>query len=210
MTDEEKLGVCEAKLAQLHDQQKKIEKELRRESKKRDKLLLQINSENLKNPGWLLKNPTMPGAHEATEKLIKDSYGGVFDGPHPTGYLYNGDHTPIQKNFDFSLNTYGDDSKKEMLKKNCDHFIENFLPLLSPVMKIESRWNDKFPEVNVVPFKFRSESSGLDFLGYDPKGDRWYHYTIVYSSVDTKRDFANFEEAFEFAYALANTEEDNY
>lgn len=76
------------------------------------------------------------------------------------------------------------------------------------VGEIESRWDNSFPKVKVVPFNIRSEDWGLDFLGYCPADGRWYHYSQVYGRTDTKRVFNSWDDAFDFAYALASMDRD--
>jgi hypothetical protein len=204
----EKLVKCDVELATLRAQYKKIGDKITKKSKVKEQLLLEINADNLKDPQWLLLNPTLPGAHEATQELVKTLYGGEYNGPHPSGYIHDGKYGPIQKNFDFWLRNYSDDSKHDLVKRNCEHFVETFLPMLSAHTEISSRWDKKFPEMKVVAFQFRSEESGLDYLGYNPENQRWYHFTMRYGSADTQREFQTFAEAFDFAYTLANTESD--
>lgn len=203
MNIEDKVAKSELELEALRSEYKKLGDKLSRKIKSHDKLLLELNKDNLKDIAWLVKNPEKPGSYEAIKSFIIDFYGSEYNGPFPQGYHHDGDYVPIQKAFDFSLNTYGKD-KKEEYRKNCKHFIETFLPHLDPVLDVESRYNDKFPEMKVVPFKFRSESSGLDYLGYDPESGKWYHFTMCYSMVDVKREFKDFDEAFDFAYKLSN------
>lgn len=95
-----------------------------------------------------------------------------------------------------------------MFKKNCDHFVENFLPVPEPYLDISSRWGDKFPEVKVVGLQFKSDEGGLDYLGYDPEAGDWYHFTIVYGNTNIERKFGSWDEAFEFVFDEANKEED--
>lgn len=209
VTDQEKLNSCLQEIETLQLEIEKTRLVLERKCKFRDKLLLQINSENLKNPEWVFRNPTLPGAHEATNDLMNDLYGGPYNGPHPSGYHHDGDYNPIQKNFDFCLSDHTGDNK-ETLKKNCTHFVENFLKFLDPVVTVCSQWDDRFPEMKVVPFQFRSESSGLDYLGYNPADGNWYHFTLVYGISDIKQIFYTFDDAFEFAYQLANQPENEY
>jgi hypothetical protein len=150
----------------------------------------------------------MPGAYDAIRKMIVELYGSEYNGINPSGYVHNGDYKPIQKSFDLSLDTYGKPKKKELFKKNCDHFVENFLPVLEPYLDISSRWDDKFPEVKVVGLQFKSDNGGLDYLGYDPETGDWYHFTMVYGNTDIKRKFGFWDEAFEFAFNEANNEAD--
>lgn len=203
-----KLAKCDAELTALRDQYKKIGDQITKKSKVKERLLLEINADNLKDAQWLMLNPTMPGAHEATLELVKSLYGGEYNGPHPSGYIHDGKYNPIQKNFDFWLKNYGDDSKRALVQKNCEHFVETFLPMLGAHVEISSRWNDKFPKMKVVAFQFRSEDSGLDYLAYNPDNRLWYHFTMRYGSVDTQREFQTFAEAFDFAYTLDSTESD--
>jgi hypothetical protein len=209
MNTAEKLNAIQNGLDSLVFDRKTLDKKIATYAKKRDQLLLELNKENLKDPAWLFKNPTMPGADEATENLVKELYGGTFNGPHPSGYIHDEKYKPVQKNFDFWLKVYSKEDKRDLLKKNCDHFVENFLTLLEPVMEIESRWNKKFEPMKVVPFQFRSEESGLDYLGYEPVEGTWYHFTLRYGNTDIERKFKNWDEAYEFAFRLTNTDEDD-
>lgn len=209
LTVEQKLEKVNVELEELRKEYERIGKQIEVKYKLQEKLLLVINEDNLKDPAWLIRNPTMPGAHEATKALVEKHYGGEYNGPNPSGYHHDGKYKPIQKNFDFSLRDYSKTGKREVFYKNCLHFIENFLPMLDPVMEIESRYNDKFQEMKVVPFNFRSESSGLDYLGYEPVEKVWYHFTQCYSRTDVERKFKSFDEAFDFAFKLVNTEEDD-
>lgn len=205
----EQLAKIDEEVATLRDEQKNIIDQIVKKNELKEKLLLELNSKNLKDPAWLFRNPTMPGVHEAVKKLFEEQYGGVYNGPHPSGYVHDDEYRPIQQNIEFWLHSYSKDPNRDQIKKNCDHFLENYLHIFDAVHEISSRWNKQFPEVSVVPFQFRSQDSGLDYLGYCPADSRWYHYTMVYGRVNTERVFDNWNDAFDFAYALANQKE-NY
>ena len=208
MDTKEHLDLTVNEIEDIRKKIKVLQKQLEAKCKRRDMLLLELNKDNLKDPAWLFKNPTMPGVHEAIEELIDKHYGGKYNGPNPSGYIHDDKYKPLQQNFDFWLKSY-DKPVKDERKKNCDHFIENFLPLLDAVSEVEGRWSNEFPTMKVVPFQFRSESSGLDYLGYNPEDKSWYHYTMRYGSADVDRKFKSWDEAFDFAYELANHEEDD-
>jgi hypothetical protein len=201
----EKLDKVNSELDALRAEYKKLGEKINRKAKEQEKLLITLNTDNLKDPVWLLRNPTMPGVYEAINQLIKSLYGGEFNGPHPSGYIHD-DYKPVQTNFNFWLRSYNKEITKETLKANCTHFVENFLHILDAVVEIESRWDNSFPKVQVVPFNVRSEESGLDFLGYCPADGRWYHYSQVYGRTNTKRVFDSWNDAFDFAYALASVD----
>jgi hypothetical protein len=204
MSIEEKLDKVNVELDALRSEYKKVGDRITRKVKQQEKLLLELNKNNLDDPEWLILNPTLPGAHEGMLRLFKKHYGGEYNGPHPSGYIHDGNYKPVQKNFNFWLNTYGKHDRRNELKQNCDHFLQNFLQYLKPVIEIGSRWDNRFPQVKVVPFQFCSEDSGLDCLGYEPTEGVWYHYTLVYGRADTQRRFDNWDAAFEFAYAMSN------
>jgi hypothetical protein len=204
MNTVEQLAKVVTELDELRAEYKKLGDKIRRKAEQQEKLLLEINADNLKDPAWLLRNPTMPGAHEDTVKLIESLYGGKYNGPHPSGYIHDDEYKPIQKNFNFWLKDYSKEGNREMFRKNCEHFIQNFMPLLDAVHEISSLWNDKFPKVKVVPFQFHSEETGLDYLGYCPADTRWYYYTVVHGRMNTERVFNSWHAAFDFAYAIAN------
>ena len=203
MNTAEQLKTVESELVSLFKEQEKINKKIKHKSELKERLLLELNKDNLKDPAWLFRNPTMPGAHEATNKLFEEQYGGLYNGPHPSGYIHNKEYKPIQKNVEFCLRTYNHEMTREKIKKNCEHFLENYLHMFDAVTEISSRWNNKFPEVSVVPFMFRSEESGLDYLGYCPADNRWYHFTLVYGRINTERVFETWDAAFDFAYDMA-------
>lgn len=209
MNAEEKLKKHEVELADLHVQYKKLGERIQRKAKDIEKLQLEINKDNLKDPVWLIQNPTMPGVHEAINELFERDYGGIYNGPHPSGYLQDDDYRPIQKNFEFWFKDYGAETKYDERKRNCEHFLENYLHILNPVMEISCRYGDRFPEMKVVPFQFRSEDYGLDYLGYNPEDGCWYHFTMVYRRTDIERRFSNFSDAFHFAYRLSNSNSDD-
>lgn len=205
-TLEDKILDLQISIEEDREQVDKIHKAIQRKNRRLEKMLLEFNKDNMNDPQWLFKNPSQPGVHEATNSLFEELYGGRYNGFTPSGHHADDDYVPIQKSFDLTLQ-YGE---REELKKNCDHFVENFLPMLDPIMETYSRWDDKFDEVKVVPFQFRAESSGLDYLGYDPKADEWFYFTLVYGRVDTKRKFNNWDEAFDFAYELSRKSEEEY
>lgn len=210
MDTAEKLNKVECELEELRAEYKKLGNKIQRKAKEQEKLLLVLNEDNLKDPIWLLKNPTMPGVHAASKKLLDDLYGGEYNGPHFSGYCHDGKYNPIQTNVEFWLKNYGKTTREEF-KANCEHFIENFMPSLEAVMEVGCRWDDKFPDMKVIPFQFRSEDSGLDYLGYNPDDQKWYHFTLVYGNTNIERVFESWDDAFDFAFGLANkTEENDY
>ncbi len=200
---------CENKIEDLHKKIKSLNTQLTKQANKRDAALLELNKSNFSNMEWLIKNPTLPGSEKALSEIIKILYGGEWNGVHPSGYLHDGKYNPIQKNFEFNCRVYSKDKDVEVYKKNIQHFVENYVSFLEPLETIESRWSDKFPKVDVVGFQFMSRSSGLDYLGYDPKGGYWYHYTLKYSKTDVERKFENFEEALDFIFDFVKTNEDD-
>jgi hypothetical protein len=205
----EKLNKVNAEIDALRAEYKKLGDKIGRKVKEQEKLMLVLNADNLKDYVWLLRNPTMPGVYEATKKMLTDLYGGEYNGPHIMGYHHDGKYNPIQACVDFTMRTYGS-TPREKIKENCEHFIQNFLTALEPVMTTSTRWSDKFPEIKVVPFQFRSEEGGLDYLGYCPADQKWYHFTLTYGRTNTERVFENWDAAFDFAYEMANREYSDY
>ena len=174
---------------------------------KRDSIKLELNKENMDNLSWLLKNPCEPEVNNKIMSLIREYYGCEYTGGiYPSGYITDNSNSekmiPIQKNFDFMLES----QNLDRVKKNISHFVETFLPHLDGVYEVSSRFSKEFPPVKVVPFQFKSGNSHLDFLGYEPIEKVWYHFTLTYGFYDVKAKFASFEEAFNFAYWLANLE----
>lgn len=206
----EKLQKVDKEMEELRKQYEALQKKIVLLAKQQEKLFIDVNKENLLNPEWLFVNPNAAGTYEALRDLIKKLYGGDFNGPHPTGYLHDGNYKNCQQNFDFWLKVYNDHhgEKKAQIYKNCCHFIENFIHILKPMVQTESRWNDKFPEISVVPFQVKADEGELNYLGYEPLTKTWYHFTCVYGIHDTTREFANFEEAFEFAFNLVDHDDD--
>jgi hypothetical protein len=178
-------------------------------NKRLEQHLLEFNKDKFDSMEWLIKNPTLPGVHEALEKLFKEYYGGTYNGPHHAGYIHNGDYKPIQINIEFMLKDYDDGGDGEIHIKNCKHFVENYLQFFKPYEEIESRYSDKFPLMKVVGFQFQSESSGLRYLGYNPENENWYCYSMVYRTTDVVCKFKDFDEAIRFAYVKANIEEND-
>lgn len=207
MTVVEKLAKVDAELEALSAEYKKLGEKIQRKRKVQEKLLLELNHDNLKDPAWLFRNPTMPGVYEATQKLIKDQYG-EYTGPHPQGYIHDGNYKPIQANFNFWLKNYGSKTR-EVYKKNCEHFLENYLHIFDPVMEISGRYGQKFPEMKVVPFQFESEEHGLNYLGYNPEDKKWYHFTMRYGITDIVQVFKDWDAAFNYAYDYSNNETDD-
>ena len=191
---------CESKIDELRKKIKSLNTQLTKQANKRDAALLELNKNNFSSMEWLIKNPTLPGSHEALSEMMKNLYGGEWNGVHPSGYTHDGKYNPIQKNFEFNCRVYSKDKDAEVYKNNIRHFVENYVQFFEPLETIESRWSNKFPKVNVVGFQFMSRSSGLDYLGYDPEHGDWYHYTVRYSKPDIERKFENFDAALAFAF----------
>jgi hypothetical protein len=201
-----KLNEVESALDSLRAEHQRIGDQITRKIKQQEKLLLELNRDNLTDPAWLFRNPTMPGASEATDQLVKDLYGGRFNGPHPSGYHHD-NYVPIQKNFDFWLKDYDkQDGKRDLIKQNCDHFVNTFMQHLLPVQEIKSLWDETVQPVKVVPFMFRSEDSGLDYLGYDPEHNEWFHFTTCFGRTDIRQRFDCWDDAFDFAWNLVNSD----
>ena len=191
---------CESKIDELRKKIKSLNTQLTKQANKRDAALLELNKNNFSSMEWLIKNPTLPGSHEALSEMMKNLYGGEWNGVHPSGYTHDGKYNPIQKNFEFNCRVYSKDKDAEVYKNNIRHFVENYVQFFEPLETIESRWSNKFLKVNVVGFQFMSRSSGLDYLGYDPEHGDWYHYTVRYSKPDIERTFENFDAALAFAF----------
>jgi hypothetical protein len=200
----EKLNKVNNELDALRAEYKKLGDKIGRKVKEQEKLMLVLNADNLKDHVWLLRNPTMPGVYEATKELWKDLYGGNYIGPHIMGYHHDDKYNPIQASVHFCLETYSNSDTREKVKENCEHFIQNFLSSLDPVIETASRYSNKFPKIKVVPFQFCSEERGLDYLGYCPADQKWYHFTMRYGCTNTERVFENWDAAFNFAYEMSN------
>lgn len=186
----------------------KIDYKLRKLSEKQDKLLLELNSENFKDFCWLLRNPNQPGAYEATQKMLKDLYGGRFNGPNILGYRLVGEEEIPQAAVNFYLSNHYNKLPKEKIKENCEHFVEKFMSALDPSIVISAEYNSELPEVKVIPFEVHSGRSGLDFLGYCTANQKWYYFTMCYGFVNDERVFSSWDEAFEFAYDLVQKKRD--
>lgn len=183
------------KISHKNDLIVKLRAELAEMRDRRDSLKKIINQDNFKSMKWLIENPTEPGQYEAMQKLVNNLYGGEYNGVHPSGYTHDGEYNPIQQDFQLSYGEYGDHARD---RNNIEHFMKNYLEYLKPVVDIHSRWNDKFPEMKVVPFQFSSKTSGLDYLGFNPDDKKWYHFNMVYGRVDTKEVFESLDQALDF------------
>lgn len=193
----ENIKKTEEEIKELRLEDEKLRKKIQRKVKALEKLKIEFNKDNFKSMEWLIQNPTEPGQYEALREMFNNLYGGEYNGIHPSGYIHDGEYKQIQQNFNIIYGEY-DYHDHVQDRKNIEHFMENYLGFLKPVMEVESLWDDKYPAVNVVPFQFSSKSSGLDYIGYEPEGKKWYHFTMVYSRVDVKRDFDSLEEALDF------------
>lgn len=162
-------------------------------------LMVEYNqkSGNFDSMEWLIKNPTAEGQYEAISKKMKELYGGNYNGVHHSGYVHNGNHKPIQQAFDLHLTNYDGDVSH---RKNIEHFLENFLCYFVPYMEISSRYDDTFPEVSVVGFQYKSEDSGLSYIGYDPEESAWYHFTMRFGTVNTDKKFKTLTEILDWIY----------
>ena len=197
---EEKAAKCEAELQELRKQSEKINRQFSAKNKHYKKLLLELNKDNLKEIAWLVKNPESPGVYEALNEMFEQFYGGTYNGPHPAGYYHDDNYKPIQKNFEFMIDSDGRKDRKEEFRKNIDHFLKTFLHHLDPVVEVECRFGNKLPPMKVIPFSFLSESSGIHYLGYEPQKGEWFYIELVYGTYDVLKKFKDFDEAFEFAY----------
>lgn len=206
MTDQEKLHMIEAEIESLRQLVKKSNDRIQILVKDQSKILIKMNRHHFGDMEWLIKNPTMPGSHEALNKKIIEMYGGEYNGVHPSGYVQNENYEPIQKSFEFHVEIYSNENRKEkeqIYKDNIRHFVANCLKYFQPFMTVGSRWNDTYPEVDVVAFRFASEDTGLEYLGYDPDEKVWYHFSMVYGTTDVKKKFNNFEEALDFIFTFS-------
>lgn len=162
-------------------------------------LFTELNANNYTKPQWLFANPTAPGVYETIQKLIEDNYG-LYNGPVHSGYIPYENNTKAQANFDFILECYASEPSKkqehrEHVLNNCRHFVVNYLKYFEPVIDMKGN--------KVVPFTFRSQESGIDYLGYDPVENIWYHYFLRYGSIEIRKSFPSFDVAIEYAYDLA-------
>lgn len=211
MTLEETISNAEIAIADIRKKIKSLESQLTRNINKRDNALIELNKDNLKSLEWLIKNPTAPGYYDAMSAIMKELYGNEWNGPRSAGYTHDGKYNPLQANFEFHLKLYDyDEVKKAERIANCKHFVENYINCFEPLTEIESRYDNKFPLVNVVGFQFNSRSSGLDSLGYDPIEGAWYWFTTTYSRTDIRKKFENFDEAIEFAFNHSQDDNDEY
>ncbi len=176
-------------------------KELDQLNELRDSILYDMYKHNMDDMEWLIKNPCMPGSHEAMENKIKKLYGGLYNGVHPYGYVADDNCVAIQKNFEFCTDVYNYENKDEIKaqrKSNIKHFVSNYIKYLVPYVKI--RPYDV--EIDVIGFQFQATDCGLMSLGYDPNGDVWYFYETAYGNIRVKKQFNNFEEALDFIFEI--------
>jgi hypothetical protein len=202
----EKIAKLRTEIADIRKQYESLGKQIVLKSKQLENMLIKLNKDRFTDIAWLMQNPNMPGAHEATKDMIVGLYGTEYNGPQPSGYIRIDEKNVVcQKNFEFCFTQYGKETNhREMVKKNCDHFIETFLPHLAPVMEADGGGQETFPDIKVVPFNFQSESHGLDYLGYEPTEGVWYYFTMVYRRTEIVKKFKSWDEAFDFAYAMVN------
>jgi hypothetical protein len=71
-------------------------------------------------------------------------------------------------------------------------------------MEVKGSRQKAFSGVKLVPIKLQSESHGLVYLGYEPTEGAWYYFTTVYCQTEIAKKFKNWDEAFDFAYAMVN------
>ena len=205
MNTQEQISAIETELESLREKYEKLGNIIERKAKKHAKLLIELNKDNLNNLEWLIRNPEIPAAYNGLKRIIDRLYGGEFNGPCAQGYIQDENYKPIQANFNFWLKNYDEEvQQRDLLKTNCDHFVENVLPLLSAVTTTSSRYSEKFPEIKVVPFKFSSEDTGLNYLGYEPIEGVWYHFSQTWGKANTEHKFKDWDEAFNFAYDWVN------
>lgn len=177
-----------------------IQKSVNRKSKERDQLLIELNKEHFDDFEWLLLNPTLPGVHEATDKKIKEIFGGDYKGVSAhAGYFHDDKYKPIQKCIEFIFTAWGDTEENILeAKRNIRLFVDRFLHVLKPVMEVSSRWNDDIPETNVIPFRVCSLESGIVYVAYDPEKKEWFDVELSYGKSNARRKFKDFEECLDF------------
>ena len=206
MSKADQLAHAEAELADLLADYAALNLKINKIREKRDELFKMVNSANFTDIAWLIKNPEAAGAYEATREWLKNTFGGEYRGVSTMGYLHDGKYRDLQLNFQFQFYTYGSATRDE-IKANADLFVSDVLPLLKPMVEVtRSRYRDE-GSVMMVPLQFLSEESGLDFLGVDAEGT-WYHYSQVYGRTEIRRTFANWDNAFEFAWELSQRSEE--
>lgn len=168
-----------------------------------NKVVLDLKSEynkksgNLDDMEWLIKHPEQPSQYNALKEKIEELYGGLYKGILISGYVHDGDYVPIQQAFNLQLCDYDGETS---YRKNIEHFMENFLQYLKPFETISSRYDDSFPEVSVVGFQYELTGSGLSYIGYEPIENVWYHYTMVYGTLNADKKFKTLKQALDYIY----------
>ena len=208
---EEKILKEELLLEELYKKQKTLRTQITKAQNRRDKAMMELNKDSMSDMKWLIQNPGTPGHYEAMNRKLTELYGSEYSGPHASGYMRRSrtDYTPVQANFDFHLDVYDHLEKKSERIANCKHFVENYIDVFEPLMKVDSRYSKKFEDKMMVGFSFRSQSSGIDYLGYEPEEKAWYWFTLRYSMTNIEKKFKDFDEAIEFAFNLAQIDEDD-
>ena len=201
MSNADQLAQVEAELTKLLADVKVLNLKINKVREERERLFKLVNESNFTDIAWLIKNPGAPGAYEATREWLKKTFGGEYRGVSTMGYLHDGKYRDLQLNFQFQFSTHGSTTREET-KANADLFVREVLPLLKPMVEVTRARYRNEGSVMMVPLQFLSEESGLDFLGVDADGT-WYHYSQVYGRTEILHTFANWDDAFEFAWEMS-------
>ena len=201
MSNADQLAQVEAELTELFADVKVLNSKISKLREEKERLFKIVNESNFTDIAWLIKNPSAPGAYDATQAWLKKTFGGEYRGVGTMGYLHDGEYRDLQLNFRLQFSTYSSATRDEV-KANADLFVREVLPLLEPKVEVtRARYRDE-GSIKMVPLQFLSEESGLDFLGVDA-GGTWYHYSQVYGRTEIRRTFSSWDEAFEFAWEMS-------
>jgi hypothetical protein len=202
-------------LEDLRKEYKKIGDKITRAHKVWEKMTEEANSVHFKDIEWLVRNPEQPGQYQALRDWMRKEYGGEYNGVHASGYTHDGNYKNTEQRFELSLKIYDYNKKdhedrEKLFKSNVRKFVSEVLPLLEYRTTVASRWSDEFPEMKVHPLQYKSESSCLTYLFYQPEEDTWYKGTLTYSRWNVVKKFDSFEEALDHAFQDAQHDEDDY
>jgi len=208
--DEQTLKNIEKELEGLRKASLALQTQIKKKNEQWEEVFNSVNRDNYQDIKWLINNPNAPESHKYIVDWLTKNYGSEYLGVSTSGYRHDGNYKNPQKNFDFYLVDYSvDKSRREAMKENILHFIENIVPLLTYTDRVSSRWGDKFPEMEVKSFQYKSESVGLSYLFYHEVEGAWYDGTLTYGQWDVDRRFNSFDEAFDYAYNKAQEEEND-
>jgi len=182
----DKLDQIEKELEDLGKEYKDLSDKIARKQKLWEKLKKDSNTKHFDDIEWLINNPGSPGQYEAMRKWIENNLGGDFKGVHASGYSSDIN----QQAFCFNLSFEGE--RKPEFDKNIKKFLSCALKYMKPCFQ------------DAVAFQIGTgQYSGIHYLCYDPKIEKWFTVRMQYSRVKDRVEYEDFDEALDDAWIIA-------